>query len=156
MAEPKKKKKITFSIAWREARELIWKYRGRLALGFAIMLVGRLAGLVLPASSKFLIDNVIRGGDGHLLVPLALGILAAAIVQAGTSFALVRLLGIAAQRAITDLRREVEEHILRLPVRFFDSTQTGILLSRVMNDAEGIRNLVGTGLVQLAAESSPP
>jgi ABC-type multidrug transport system fused ATPase/permease subunit len=150
MAEPKKKKKITFSIAWREARELIWKYRGRLALGFAIMLVGRLAGLVLPASSKFLIDNVIRGGDGHLLVPLALGILAAAIVQAGTSFALVRLLGIAAQRAITDLRREVEEHILRLPVRFFDSTQTGILLSRVMNDAEGIRNLVGTGLVQLA------
>ena len=85
-----------------------------------------------------------------LLLPLALAILGATIVQAGTSFALVRLLGIAAQRAITDLRREVESHILRLPIRFFDSTQTGILLSRVMNDAEGIRNLVGTGLVQLA------
>jgi ABC-type multidrug transport system fused ATPase/permease subunit len=150
MAERPPKKKITLSVAWREARELIWKYRGRLALGFAIMLVGRLAGLVLPASSKFLIDNVIRGGDGHLLVPLALGILGATIVQAATSFALVSLLGIAAQRAITDLRREVEAHILRLPVRYFDSTQTGILLSRVMNDAEGIRNLVGTGLVQLA------
>ncbi|HEX7023701.1 MAG TPA: ABC transporter ATP-binding protein [Gemmatimonadales bacterium] len=145
-----KKKKVTFSVAWREARELIWKYRVRLAIGFVIMLINRLAGLVLPASSKFLIDNVIRGGDDHLLLPLALAILGATIVQSGTSFALVRLLGIAAQRAITDLRREVETHILRLPVRYFDSTQTGILLSRVMNDAEGIRNLVGTGLVQLA------
>ena len=150
MADKPPKKKVTLSLAWRESRELIWKYRGRLALGFLIMLIGRLAGLVLPASSKFLIDNVIKGGDGHLLLPLALGILAATIVQGATSFALVSLLGIAAQRAITDLRREVEAHILRLPVRFFDSTQTGILLSRVMNDAEGIRNLVGTGLVQLA------
>ena len=69
MAEKPPKKKITFSIAWREARELIWKYRGRLALGFGIMLIGRLAGLVLPASSKFLIDNVIKGGDGHLPDP---------------------------------------------------------------------------------------
>jgi len=149
MADRPPKKKVTLSVAWREARELIWRYRGRLAFGFLIMLVGRLAGLVLPASSKYLIDNIIKGGDGHLLVPLALGILAATIVQVATSFALVSLLGIAAQRAITDLRREVEAHILRLPVRFFDSTQTGILLSRVMNDAEGIRNLVGTGLVQL-------
>jgi len=151
MAEPeKKKKKITFSLAWREARELIWKYRGRLAFGFGIMLVNRLAGLVLPASSKFLIDRVLKNGEVRLLTPLALAVIGATVIQAATSFALVKVLGIAAQRAITDLRRQVEEHVLRLPVRFFDSTQTGILLSRVMNDAEGIRNLVGTGLVQLA------
>ena len=146
----KKKKKVSLGIVWREARELIWRYRGRLAFGFAIMLVNRMAGLVLPASSKTLIDKVIKAGDTSLLLPLAGAVLAATLVQAGTSFALVRVLGIAAQRAITDLRREVEEHVLRLPVRFFDSTQTGILLNRVMNDAEGIRNLVGTGLVQLA------
>jgi ABC-type multidrug transport system fused ATPase/permease subunit len=151
MATPEKpvKKKVTFSLAWREARDLIWRYRGRLAVGFAIMLVGRLAGLVLPASSKILIDRVLKGGETRLLTPLAGAVLVATLVQAATSFALVRVLGIAAQRAITDLRREVEAHVLRLPIRFFDSTQTGILLSRVMNDAEGIRNLVGTGLVQL-------
>jgi len=149
MSELPKKRKVTLSIVWREARELIWRYRGRLALGFGVMLVSRLAGLVLPASSKYLIDHVITGGQAELLLPIALAVLGAALVQAGTSFALVRILGIAAQRAITDMRREVEEHVLRLPVRFFDQTQTGILLSRVMNDAEGIRNLVGTGLVQL-------
>ncbi len=148
--EPKKKKKITFSLAWRESRELIWRYRGRLALGFLIMVVNQLASLVLPASSKLLIDNVITRGERHLLTPIALAVLGATVVQAVTSFGLVRVLGIAAQRAITDLRREVQAHVLRLPVRYFDSTQTGILLSRVMNDAEGIRNLVGTGLVQLA------
>ncbi len=147
---PKKKKKVPLAVVWREARALIWRYRGRLAFGFAIMLVNRLAGLVLPGSSKILIDRVIKAGESNLLLPLAGAVLAATMVQAGTSFALVRVLGIAAQRAITDLRREVQAHVLRLPVRFFDSTQTGILLNRVMNDAEGIRNLVGTGLVQLA------
>ncbi|HEV8198147.1 MAG TPA: ABC transporter ATP-binding protein [Gemmatimonadales bacterium] len=151
MAEPeKKKKKVTLGVAWREARELIWRYRSRMALGFFIMLVNQVAGLVLPASSKFLIDNVIKGGQRHLLLPIALAVLGATVIQAVTSFSLVRVLGVAAQRAITDLRREVQAHVLRLPVRYFDSTQTGILLSRVMNDAEGIRNLVGTGLVQLA------
>lgn len=148
--EPKKKKKITFSLAWRESRELIWKYRGRIALGFLIMVVNQLASLVLPASSKLLIDDVLTQGKRELLTPIALAVLGATVVQAITSFGLVRVLGIAAQRAITDLRREVQAHVLRLPVRYFDSTQTGILLSRVMNDAEGIRNLVGTGLVQLA------
>ena len=151
MAEPeKKKRKVTLGVAWREARELIWRYRSRMALGFFIMLVNQVAGLVLPASSKFLIDNVIKGGQRHLLLPIALAVLGATVIQAVTSFSLVRVLGVAAQRAITDLRREVQAHVLRLPVRYFDSTQTGILLSRVMNDAEGIRNLVGTGLVQLA------
>ena len=147
---PKQKKKVSFNVVWREARELIWRYRGRLALGFGIMLINRLAGLVLPGSSKILIDRVLKSGESRLLLPLAGAVLAATVVQAGTSFALVRVLGIAAQRAITDLRREVQAHVLRLPVRFFDQTQTGILLNRVMNDAEGIRNLVGTGLVQLA------
>ena len=82
-------------------------------------------------------------------MPLALAAGAATLVQAVTSFALSQVLGVAAQRAITDMRRQVEEHVARLPVRYFDSTQAGQLLSRIMNDAEGIRNLVGTGLVQL-------
>ena len=150
MSEPPRKTKVTLSVAWREARELIWRYRGRLALGFVVMLISRLAGLVLPASSKYLVDHVFTDGRIELLTPIALAVLGASVVQASTSFALVRILGIAAQRAITDMRREVEQHVLRLPIRFFDQTQTGILLSRVMNDAEGIRNLVGTGLVQLA------
>jgi subfamily B ATP-binding cassette protein MsbA len=113
------------------------------------MLISRMAGLVLPATSKYLIDDVVGKGRGDLLVPLAAAAGAASLVQAATSFSLSQLLGVAAQRAITDMRRQVERHVMRLPVRYFDSTQTGILISRVMTDAEGIRNLVGTGLVQL-------
>jgi subfamily B ATP-binding cassette protein MsbA len=143
------KKKITASAAWREARELIVARRGRLTLGLVLMVINRLVGLVLPATSKFLIDDVIGKGHAHLLTPLALVAGAATIVQAVTSFALSQVLGVAAQRAITDMRRRVEEHVARLPVRYFDSTQSGILISRIMSDAEGIRNLVGTGLVQL-------
>ena len=114
------------------------------------MLVSRLAGLVLPASSKYLIDEVIGNRRGDLLVPLALAAGAATLLQAATSFVLSQVLGVAAQRAITDMRKEVQAHVARLPVRYFDSTKTGVLISRVMNDAEGIRNLVGSGLVQLA------
>lgn len=136
-------------MAWREARELIWAHRRRLGIGLVLMIISRLAGLVLPASSKYLIDNVIGQGDGHLLVPIALGILGATIVQAITSFSLSQILGVAAQRAVTDMRRRVQAHVLRLPIRRFDETQTGILISRIMTDAEGIRNLVGSGLVQL-------
>ncbi len=123
--------------------------KGRLALGLGLMLVNRLVGLVLPATSKFLIDDVIGKGRADLLMPLALAAGAATLVQAVTSFALSQVLGVAAQRAITDMRRRVEAHVMRLPVRYFDSTQTGVLISRIMTDAEGIRNLVGTGLVQL-------
>jgi subfamily B ATP-binding cassette protein MsbA len=140
---------VTFSVAWREARELIWAHRKRLAVGLLLMVISRLAGLVLPASSKYLIDNVIGAGDGRLLTPIALGILGATIIQAATSFALSQILGVAAQRAVTDMRRRVQAHVLRLPIRRFDETQTGILISRIMTDAEGIRNLVGSGLVQL-------
>src|ERR687897_487518 len=113
------------------------------------MLINRVSGLVLPASSKFLIDDVVGKGRADLLVPLAVAAGAATFVQAITSFALSQVLGVAAQRAITDMRRRVESHVARLPVRYFDSTQSGVLISRIMTDAEGIRNLVGTGLVQL-------
>lgn len=143
------KKKIRWSQAWGEARRLVSEHRARLALGLGLMLISRLAGLVLPASSKYLIDDVI-GKQRHDLLPwLALAAGAATLIDAATSFALSQVLGVAAQHAITDMRRSVEAHVVRLPVQYFDSTQTGVLISRIMTDAEGIRNLVGTGLVQL-------
>ncbi|HEY3161744.1 MAG TPA: ABC transporter ATP-binding protein [Vicinamibacterales bacterium] len=135
--------------AWREARELLWLHRRRLSLGLMLMLVSRLMGLVLPASSKWLIDEVVGKHRTELLLPIALAAGAATLVQAVTSFALSQILGVAAQRAITDMRKRVQAHVMHLPVRYFDSTQTGVLISRIMSDAEGIRNLVGTGLVQL-------
>ena len=138
-----------FDVAWREARELMWAKRGRLAIGFVLMIDNRLAGLVLPASSKFLIDEVVGKGRGDMLVPLALAAGAATAVQSATTFALSLVLGVAAQRSISDMRLDVERHVTRLPVRYFDSTKSGVLISRIMSDAEGIRNLVGTGLVQL-------
>ncbi|NOT28652.1 MAG: ABC transporter ATP-binding protein [Acidobacteria bacterium] len=146
---PAKKTRVTASAAWREARELLWSHRRRLGLGLALMLISRAAGLVLPASSKWLIDEVIGKGRAELLLPLALAAGAATVVQAVASFGLSQILGVAAQRAITDMRKRVQAHVMRLPVRYFDSTQTGVLISRIMSDADGIRNLVGTGLVQL-------
>jgi ABC-type multidrug transport system fused ATPase/permease subunit len=148
--EKKERKKITLSEAWREAKDLVYAHRSRLALGLTLMLVSRLVGLVLPASSKFLIDEIIIKRRGELLVPLALAAGVATLVQAVTSFALSQVLGVAAQRAITEMRKRVMRQVTRLPVRFFDSTQSGKLIARVMNDAEGVRNLVGTGLVQLS------
>jgi subfamily B ATP-binding cassette protein MsbA len=145
-----RKKKVSASAAWREARALVWAHRKRLGLGLVLMLVSRLAGLVLPASSKWLIDDVIGKQRTELLLPIALAAGAATLVQAVTSFALSQILGVAAQRAITDMRKRVQAQVVRLPVRYFDSTQTGILVARIMSDAEGVRNLVGTGLVQLA------
>ncbi len=149
MAEEKKKRKISPSQAWRDAKELVWAHRSRLALGLGLMIVNRLVGLVLPASSKYLVDEVIMKHRADMLVKLALAAGGATVVQAVTSFTLSQVLGVAAQRAITEMRKSVQAHVARLPVRFFDSTQTGVLISRVMTDAEGIRNLVGTGLVQL-------
>jgi subfamily B ATP-binding cassette protein MsbA len=147
--DPAKKTRVTASAAWREARELIWAHRRRLGLGLMLMLISRAAGLVLPASSKWLIDEVIGEERVELLLPLALAAGAATIVQAVASFGLSQILGVAAQRAITDMRKRVQAHVMRLPIRYFDSTQTGVLISRIMSDADGIRNLVGTGLVQL-------
>jgi ABC-type multidrug transport system fused ATPase/permease subunit len=150
MAEPEpKKKKIRWSAAWAEARDLIIARRWRLALGMLLMLINRLAGLVLPWTTGTFFDDVIGKHQTGLLTTIAWAVGLATLVQAVTSFALSQVLGVAAQRAITDMRRRVEEHVMRLPVRYFDKTQTGVLISRVMNDPEGIRNLVGTGLVQL-------
>src|SRR6185295_15312934 len=149
MPEEKKKKKVSLSTAWRDARDLIWTHRYRLALGMFLMVLNRLVGLVLPASSKYLIDEVVIKHRADLLAPLALVAGGATLFQAITSFALSQVLGVAAQRAITNMRKSVQAHVARLPVRYFDSTQTGVLISRIMSDAEGIRNLVGSGIVQL-------
>jgi subfamily B ATP-binding cassette protein MsbA len=135
--------------AWEEARALIWAHRKRLSIGLCLMVVNRLAGLVLPTTTKYLMDDVITQGHWDLLPKLALAVGAATLVDAAASFANSQVLGVAAQRAITDMRKDVEAHVMRLPIRYFDSTKTGILISRIMSDAEGIRNLVGTGLVQL-------
>ena len=147
MAE--KKKRLRPTEVWRDAKDLLWAHRYRLALGMALMIVNRLVGLVLPASSKYLIDEVIIKQRGELLTTLALAAGGATLIQAASSFALAQVLGVAAQRAITEMRKSVQAHVARLPIRYFDSTQTGILISRIMTDAEGIRNLVGTGIAQL-------
>jgi subfamily B ATP-binding cassette protein MsbA len=147
------KKRLQVGEVWREARDLIWARRGRLAAGLGLMLISRVAGLVLPASSKYLIDDVIGKGKHELLPLLAMAAIAATLIQAGTSFALSQILGVAAHRAITEMRKRVEEHVLRLPISYFDSTKSGILISRIMTDAEGIRNIVGTGLVQLVGST---
>ena len=149
MAEPKKKK-VRWSAAWQDARELVWAHRKRLLLGAVLMILNQAMGLVLPASTKYLIDEVIVKGRTDMLWKIALAAGAATVVQAATSFSLSQVLGVAAQRAITEMRKKVQAQIARLPISYFDSTQTGKLISRIMNDAEGIRNLVGTGLVQLA------
>ena len=146
---PPKKPRVNMARAWAEARALIWKHRRSLSVGLALMLVNRLAGLVLPASSKYLIDDVLGKQQVGLLVPLALAVGGATVIQAITSFALSQTVSIAAQRAISDMRIEIQRHVLRLPVSFFDSTKSGVLITRVMSDADGIRNLIGTGLVQL-------
>jgi subfamily B ATP-binding cassette protein MsbA len=144
------KKKIRWSSAWADARELIWAHRRRLMLGAVLMIVNQAMGLVLPASTKYLIDVVIGKGRTDLLWKIAVAAGGATVIQALTSFSLSQVLGVAAQRAITEMRKQVQAQISRLPISYFDSTQTGKLISRIMNDAEGIRNLVGTGLVQLA------
>jgi subfamily B ATP-binding cassette protein MsbA len=133
----------------REARLLLWIHRKTLAVGMLLMVVNRLAGLVLPASSKWLIDGVIGERRADLLVPLAIAAGVATLVQAGSRFALSQVVSVAGQRAIANMRRRVHAHVIRLPVAYFDSTKTGVLISRIMTDAEGIRNLVGTGIVQL-------
>jgi subfamily B ATP-binding cassette protein MsbA len=145
---PSSKAKFTPG-AWQEARGLIWAHRKRLGLGLGLMIVNRLAGLVLPASSKWLMDSVVAQQQWDLLPTLALAVGAATLVESATSFSLSQVLGVAAQRAITEMRKQVEAHVMRLPISYFDSTKSGILISRIMTDAEGIRNLVGTGLVQL-------
>ncbi len=149
--EPTKKPKERFHAASlsRDFRELVWPRRGLLGLGLLLILVNRLAGLVLPGTTKFLIDDVVQKRNIALLTPLALIAGLAVLVQAITSFSLTQLLSKAAQRLIADLRIRVQKHVGRLPIRYYDANKTGALLSRIMSDVEGVRNLVGTGLVEL-------
>src|ERR1700746_3392167 len=129
---------------------LIKPRRGLLALGFLLMAVNRVAGLVLPASTKYFVDNVISKRQVQMLTPIVLCILAATIVQGLTSFTLTQLLSKSAQKRITDLRLQVQAHICRLPISFYDANKTGVLVSRIMSDVEGVRNLIGTGLIEFA------
>src|SRR3954447_16322999 len=129
--------------------ELIRPRRGLLAIGFLLMAINRVSSLVLPYSTRYLIDSVIVKHHIQLLKPLVLGVLAATVVQGITSFSLTQLLSKAAQRLITELRQKVQSHVGRLSVSFHDSTKSGVLVSRIMSDVEGVRNLIGTGLVDL-------
>jgi len=146
---PPTPRKITRSGLRAAFAEIIWPRRGLVAIGLGLILVNRLCGMVLPASTKYVIDDVIVAGRSDLLWPILGAVAAAVTVQAGTSFTLTRLLSVEAQHLIAELRSQVQQHVLRLPVRRFETTKSGELVSRIMNDVEGVRNLVGTGLVQL-------
>ncbi len=143
------KPKVTGASLRNAFHEIIWPRRKLISLGLFLILLNRLSGLVLPASTKYLIDDVLGQGQVVLLFKL-LGLLAVAIaIQAGTAFLLTMLLSVEAQHLIANLRAQVQKHVLQLPIRTFDDTKTGELVSRIMDDVEGVRNLVGTGLVQL-------
>jgi ABC-type multidrug transport system fused ATPase/permease subunit len=132
---------------WPEVWKLMRPRRGLLAVGFVLMVCNKLAGFVLPYSSKFLIDNVVAKHQTGLLRPIVFAVLLATVVQGVTSFSLTQLLSKAAQRLIAELRQQVQAHVSRLPVTYYDSNKTGALVSRIMSDVEGVRNLLGTGLV---------
>jgi ABC-type multidrug transport system fused ATPase/permease subunit len=149
VADEPKKKKVDYSSAWAEARKIVWNARWRLLLGSVLLLISRLAGMVLPASTKYIGDDIFTNKNYGLIKWVALAIGVSTLIQGVTSFVLSQILGVAAQRAITEMRKRVQAHIERLPISYFDSTQSGQLISRIMNDAEGIRNLVGTGLGQI-------
>jgi len=150
---PRSDEKSDFSVArvrelWPEIRELIRPRRGLLALGFLLMIINRVAGLVLPASTKFLVDDILIAGNLQLLLPLIGTVAGATLVQGATSFSLTQLLSKEAQRLITEMRRRVQVHVGRLPISYFNVNKTGTLVSRIMSDVEGLRNLIGTGLVE--------
>jgi ABC-type multidrug transport system fused ATPase/permease subunit len=151
MSVENEEKKPKRKNAWKNLPDvwaLIKPRRGLLALGFVLMAVNRVSGLVLPASTKYFVDNVIGKREIQLLTPIVLAVLAATILQGLTSFTLTQLLSKSAQKMITELRRQVQAHIGRLPVSFYDANKTGVLVSRIMSDVEGVRNLIGTGLVE--------
>src|SRR5579884_3571475 len=140
------KLKAVLPLVW----ELVRPRWPLLALGFVLMAINRVAGLVLPYSSKFLIDTVIVKHHLEQLKPLVLLVLIATAIQGATSFALTQLLSKEAQRLIAELRQKVQANVGRLSVAFYDATKTGTLVSRIMSDVEGVRNLIGTGLVEFA------
>ena len=144
-APPQQKKRV-YKLS-REAWKLLAPRWGVLALGFGLMIINRLCGLVLPGSLKYLLDNVIHKEQYSVLGPLVLAIAAATIVQGITSYSLTQLLSKSSQRMINELRVKVQAHIGRLPVTYYDTNKSGVLVSRIMSDVEGVRNLIGTGLV---------
>ena len=129
-------------------KELVRPRRRLLSFGMALTLIKSVAGLALPASTKYLVDNVMLKHQVRLLTPLVLAVLAATIIQGVTSFTLTQLLSKEGQRLIAQLRRRVQEHVGRLPVAYYDANKAGVLVSRIMTDVEGVRNLIGTGLVE--------
>ena len=132
---------------WPDIREMVRPRRKIFAVGFVLMVINRLCGLVLPTSTKFLVDNVIGKRQEQLLAPLVGAVVLATLIQGATSFSLTQLLSKAAQRLIAELRQKVQRHIGLLPVAYYDANKSGVLVSRIMTDVEGIRNLLGTGLV---------
>ncbi|MEX1238906.1 MAG: ABC transporter ATP-binding protein [Cyclobacteriaceae bacterium] len=142
----KQKRRITIGHVF---KTIIWPRRNIVFVGLILIIVSRLAGLVLPGVTKYLMDDVIVREDLQMLKYLLIAVVAAIIIQAVTSFLLTKILSVEAQRLISVLRAQVQKKVLRLPVRFFDNSKSGALVSRIMTDVEGVRNLVGTGLVQL-------
>ena len=149
MRSRKSRKKPSLTTVRYAFKKIIWPRRKLLLLGLALILLNRLSGLALPAASKFLVDDVIGKGDTELLRLLLAGVTVAIAVQSFSSFFLTKLLSVEAQHLISLLRAQVQRHIIYLPIRFFDNTKSGELVSRIMTDVEGVRNLVGTGLVHL-------
>jgi len=144
------KNNVSFKWAF---KEFIWPRRKILFLGLFLILVRSLSGLVLPYASKSLIDDVIPSKDTHSLTILLLVVCIALLFQSVSAFSLTRLLSVEAQHLISILRAKVQQKLLTLPISFFDNNKSGALVSRVMTDVEGVRNLVGTGLVQLIGGS---
>lgn len=142
----KKKPRITFAHVF---KTIVWPRRKLLLVGLLLIVISRLAGLVLPGASKYLIDNVVAQGDLAMLKILLALVVGSILIQSVTSYLLTKLLSVEAQHLISVLRVKVQKQILQLPTRYFDNTKSGALVSRIMTDVEGVRNLVGTGLVQL-------
>jgi subfamily B ATP-binding cassette protein MsbA len=131
-----------------EIWELVRPRKRLMAVGLVLMAINRVAGLVLPASTKVLIDDVITKKHVWRLQQIVIAVIAATVIQGITSFSLTQLLSKAAQRLIADMRRQIQEHVGRLPIAYYDATKTGTLVTRIMSDVEGVRNLIGTGLVE--------
>ena len=149
MPMKKQKQKPSLATMRYAFRMIIWPRRRLVLIGLSLILINRLAGLVLPGSSKYLLDNAIGAGNYALFQVILLAITASVTLQAVTSFALTRLLSVEAQHLISELRAKVQEHVIHLPMNYFNDNKTGAIVSRIMTDVEGVRNLVGTGLVQL-------
>lgn len=128
---------------------IIWPRRKHLFLGLFLIIISRVAGLILPGASKYLVDTVIPSNDVSLLGWLILAVVVAIVIQSVTSYALTQILSVEAQHLIAKLRSQVQQHIIKLPIRYFDNAKTGELVSRIMTDVEGVRNLVGTGFAQM-------